>query len=195
MANLLAALMVGGGGATSSANPQIRFVENFPIKNADGFLAYSFGTLSFQHINIPVSLSFRYPVFMVSNNNANRTITFHMGLYSLNAGTLSLANSASGLYQQSGAVNNTSWVSMATSATQNITPGSWYIGFNVAGSSNNSAISLLMNTSINPGNAEPFFIQGRVTASTNAMPTNVATSVLDITGGDAIRQPYVIITA
>ena len=36
---------------------------------------------------------------------------------------------------------------------------------------------------------------GRMTVSTTAIPASIATSNLDITGSDAIRQPLVIITA
>ena len=56
----------------------------------------------------------------------------------------------------------------------------------------------MMNNSvnlINPLNAQPTFIKGRMTATTGVMPASIATSDLDITGTDAFRQPYIIITA
>jgi len=92
-----------------------------------------------------------------------------------------------------------SWYSMVTSATQNISPGAWYFGLNffTGGiATDHSSISFFGNSSINPPNAIPGgFLMGRMTASTNAMPASIATSDLDITGSDAIRQPFVIITA
>ena len=55
---------------------------------------------------------------------------------------------------------------------------------------------MLANSSINPANAIPGgFLMGRMTASTGAMPGSIATSNLDITGSDALRQPYIILTA
>ena len=88
---------------------------------------------------------------------------------------------------------------MATSASQNITPGGWYFAKVVSSATNNAGaanFALYGNSSINPANAIPGgFLMGRMTKSTGAMPAAIATSDLDITGSDATRQPYVIITA
>ena len=123
--------------------------------------------------------------------------TLQFGLFSLNGSTLSLANSASRTIEHTDSAN--SWYSMVTSATQNISPGAWYFGVNFFTGGEvtaHSSASLLGNSTFNPGNAIPGgFLMGRMTASTTAIPASIATSDLDITGSDAIRQPYIIITA
>src|SRR3990167_2181039 len=171
---------------------QLQFFENFPGHLGAVFIARSNGTLSIHAVNIPLSLSFNSPVVLVSRPNSGGQQTVQFGLYSLNGSTLSLANSASNSISFSSAV---SWISMVTSATQNISPGAWYFALNFL-SSQTSNLSMYANSSINPGNAIPGgFLMGRMTASTNAMPASIATSDLDITGSDATRQPYIIITA
>ena len=183
---------VGIAGGTSAADPQLQFFENFPGHLGATLGVRSVGTLSVHAVNIPLSLSFNYPVVLVSRPNSGGQQTVQFGLYSLNGSTLSLANSASNSISFSSAI---SWISMVTSATQNISPGAWYFALNVL-SSQTSNLSLLINSSINPANAVPgAFLMGRMTASTNAMPGSIATSVLNITGSGAIRQPYIIITA
>lgn len=173
-----------------AADPQLQFFENFPGKNGAANLAYSNGTLSIHAVNIPLSISYNNVVVLLSQNSGS--FTLQHGLYSLNASTLSLANSASRAITVTAGL---SWVSMATSATQNISPGAWYFGFNIL-SGGSSSISFFGNSSIAPGNAVPGgFLRGRVTGSTNAMPASIATSVLDITGADAMRQAFIIITA
>ena len=192
-----------GTGGTSAANPQLQFFENFPGHLGAAFGANSINTLSIHAVNIPLSLSFNYPVALITRgaNNATRQggVSMKVGLYSLNGSTLSLANSASGTASWAGANTSTVWVSMVTSATQNITPGAWYFAMlnssstNAAGAAN---FGFYINSSINPANAIPGgFLMGRMTASTNAMPGSIATSDLDITGSDATRQPFIIITA
>ena len=179
-------------GSSAGANPQLQFFENFPGHLGAGFIARSNGTLSVHAVNIPLSLSFNYPVILVSRPNSGGQQTVRFGLYSLNGSTLSLANSASNSISFSNAI---SWISMVTSATQNITPGAWYFALQFE-SSQTSDLSMYANSSINPGNAIPGgFLMGRMTASTNAIPASIATSDLDITGSDAIRQPFIIVTA
>lgn len=176
----------------------LQFFENFPGKNGV-IIATSSQTLSFHAVNIPLSLSFGYPVIYMSRGGAvveataTRSISF--GLYSLTGSTLSLANSASRSVTIDLNGGFVSWLSMITSATQNITPGTWYFGINFS-EAGGGGLSVLGNSSINPANAVPgAFLRGRVTASTGAMPASIATSALDITGADAMRQPYIIITA
>ena len=182
-------------GSSAGADPQLQFFENIIGAHADSgatYRAYSIATLSIHAVNIPLSLSFNYPVVLVSRPNSGGQQTVQFGLYSLNGSTLSLANSASNSISFSNAI---SWISMVTSATQNISPGAWYFALNLL-SSQTSNLSMYANSSINPGNAIPGgFLMGRMTASTNAMPASIATSDLDITGSDATRQPYIIITA
>jgi len=188
------------GGAAAAANPQLQFFENFPGHLGGNTVGQSNGTLSVHAVNIPLSISFNQVVALMSISSAALSAlsgTLQFGLYSLNGSTLSLANSASNTVQHTDSAN--SWYSMVTSATQNISPGAWYFGVNFftggIATDHNSA-SFFGNSSIAPNNAIPGgFLMGRVTGSTNAMPATIATSNLDITGSDAVRQPYIIITA
>jgi len=178
-------------------NPQLLFFENMPGKAAAAFNGYSDGTLSIHAINIPLSVSFNNVVAFMSFSSAalsNWSGSVQFGLYSLNGSTLSLANSAG--IQLNITSTPISWISMVTSATQNISPGGWYFGFNIFtnGVLPHTSASFFGNTSINPGNINPGFFRGRLTASTNAMPASIATSNMDITGADANSQPYIIIT-
>ena len=176
---------------TSVADPQLQFFENFPGHLGAANVAYSANTLSIHAVNIPLSISFNKVIALLSESDAG-SATLHFGLYSLNGSTLSLANSASAAITMANAL---SWRSIVTSATQNISPGAWYFAFNIS-SGGASSLSFYANTAINPGNAIPGgFLMGRMTASTGAMPATIATSDLDITGSDAIRQPYIIITS
>ena len=188
---------------TSAANPQLQYFENFPLHLGSAYIvAASEGTLSIHAVNIPLSLSFNNPVLLFHGNKAATNSGTHsrfwsFGLYSMNNGTLSLANSASVLVTATENMTFTSWYTMATSATQNITPGAWYFALNAtsAGQAINSA-RLWGNSSLGLVNAIPGgFVMGRMTVSTTAMPDAIATSELDITGSDAVRQPYMIITA
>lgn len=195
------------GDATTggAANPQLQFFENFPGHLGANFNGLSNNTLSVHAVNIPLSLSFNTPVVLfraqtLVSTDFTATAQVYLGLYSLNGSTLSLANSASAssTYSSNGG-QFTSWMSLNTSATQNITPGTWYFGIvgSISGSGGGGiGFPLWGNSSINPGNAIPGgFLMGRMTASTTAMPASIATSDLDITGSDAIKQLYIIITA
>lgn len=185
------------GGA---ADPQLQFFENFAGRVNAGNLEYSNATLSLQAVNIPLSISFNNVAVLMSVSSAALSAlsgTLQFGLYSLNGSTLSLVNSASQDIQHTNSAY--SWYTMVTSATQNISPGAWYYGLNffTGGiATNHSSVSFLGNSSINPGNAIPGgFLVGRMTASTTGMPASIAISDVDITGSDAMRQPYIIITA
>lgn len=196
---------VGGDGVgiaqAASANPQLQFFENFPAKDGvttPGYAA-SLATLSIHAVNIPLSISLNNVVilqFRTATVASSHSITFHWGLYSLNGSTLSLANSASAQFTGDPGVTQTKWFNFTSfSSTQNITPGPWYFALNLVTFSNHAFGSIFANSSANPGNASPVFVRGRMTASTTAMPASIATSALDITGSDASRQPYIIITA
>jgi len=188
--------------SSAAVNAQLQFFENFPGKDGAVFASFSASTLSVHAVNIPLSLSFNKPVVLLSQSGSgaiiSRSISISFGLYSLNGGTLSLANSASGGVTISGANSSISWVSLVTSAAQNITPGAWYFAQIIGtskGLGGGATLNFLGNSSINPGNAIPGLVQGRMTVSTGAMPGTIATSELDITGSDAIRQHYIILTA
>ena len=184
--------------SSSAANPQLQFFENFPGKHGGALLLASLNTLSIHAVNIPLSLSFNYPVIgwgRGASTSGSGAATFSLGLYSLTGSTFSLANSASASDSfVSCSANYFVWVSLITSATQNISPGPWYFAYNIRQAG--GAIGNFYGVNpVNPVNANPAMIRGRMTASTNALPASIATSDLDITGGDANRQYYIIITA
>ena len=180
---------------TAAADPQILFIDNFPYRdafNTNGSISNA--TLSICQVNIPLHLSFNnvlIPLRKTATNSGTASVSF--GLYSMNAGTLSLANSGSASTALTANESMNSWLSLATSAAQNITPGAWYFAVNIRTS--NVAYLYYVNSTFAADNAMPFLINGRMTASTLAMPASIATSDLDITGPDAVRQPYASITA
>ena len=157
-------------------------------------LSISVATLFVRPMTLFDSLSWRTINLALEWDLGAGTVTLSMsiGLYSLTGSTLSLANSISGTTSRSN--DAIGYFSMnATSATQNITPGNWWLG--MLGSYGASSISMY-GQSRNPGNAFPgAFINGRMTASTNALPGSIATSDLDITGSDAMHNPFIILTA
>ena len=179
---------------------QLQFFENFPGHLGFEVTRGSANTLLIHAVNIPLSISFNNVIILgkaetMGSALGTRSMGASFGLYSLNGSTLSLANSAGmSTTNYSIDVSSVIWRSMITSATQNITPGAWYFGFFFSGI--NNLVSQLFNNSINPANAIPGgFLMGRMTDSITAMPGSIATSNLDITGSDAIRQPFIIITA
>ncbi len=178
--------------STPAGGIQLQYLKNFLNAEPAAQAAYSNGIMSYHQLNVPGSISFNFPHLVISNSNGTGTVTVQLGLYSMNASTLSLANSASGTYTWS--ANTKTNLSLVTSAVSNIPPGEWFWGINLL-SAGNSSFSVLCNTSLNLANAQPFFVFGRATASTSIPPGSIATSVLDITGSDANRQPYILLNA
>lgn len=186
---------------SSSANPQLNLMWDYANHGGQTYGAYSQNTYSFIGVQFPVSINFNHLAFNVSARGTSVSslqATINLGLYSLNAGTLSLANSASGSFSHtSSAINSSYWVNLATSATQNISPGMWWLGYGITAATllAHTSFSLFVNSAINPGNANPYFNAARMTVSTASPPTSVATSDLNITGSTAWQQAYIIITA
>lgn len=185
--------------------PQLSFQQNY--NHMPSFSnAISQGTLSFIPFNIDDSISFKtlnVGMEVTLSSLGNISFTLSLGLYSLTGNSVSLANSIS-LSRSSnnglGATTSQLYISAtATSATQNITPGTWFWG--IVGTSNASLLgdaawSLYIGSLTNAGNAFPGgFIGGRMTASTNALPESYATSDLDITGNDAMGVPYILLSS
>ena len=184
------------GTASTTPDPQMLFVEAFPLGGAGAFtFQQSQATFSVQAFNVPLSLSFNSVIMWGAKTQSTAgSFTLKFGLYSMNGSTLSLANSASGTYTQAASQSHTSWISLATSATQNITPGTWFAGILVL-TGGTAANLFARNCGSNPGNALPFFRYGRSTASTTDLPISFATSDLDVTGQDALTQVYFTIAA
>lgn len=181
------------------ASFQLQQFENMPGKNITQFIGFSNGIVSFCAITIPNHLSFVKPIVLVSGAStatATRTCnhTVQLGLYSRTGGTLTLLNSASGNFTKD-SLASTAWLSMVTSATSNIFPGIYYIGLNILTGGATSLFGIAGNSSVSPTNVQPVVLSGHATVTTNALPASIGTDVLDITGADAIRQPYVIISS
>lgn len=167
--------------------PQLNFQYNFPVLQSNNTRSYVTQTPLYFAFNIADSISWVNFNIVAGVDPAN---TVSIGLYSITGSTLSLANSVS----MNVTLTDPTWASItATSATQNITPGTWYFGINAA---TGGAITAQGQTIVAPGNAFPGgFIGGVATATTNGLPASVATSSLDITGNDAMFVPYVLLTA
>lgn len=174
--------------------PQLNFEQNFEYLPGFAHITINNGTLTFFPLNIRDSVSFNTINLAASYVSSDQTHTFSLGLYSLTGNTLSIANSASRTFAPGG--TGAGYISIAnTSATQNITPGTWWMGL-VASTSSRSNASLVGATTINPQNAFPgSFIGGEMTDSTNALPSSYATSNLDVTGNDAMVVPMIILSA
>lgn len=183
---------------------QLNFVQNYNFHPTDT-VGVTNGTLLFFAQNIEDSISLATINLLnriTISSLANISFTYSLGLYSMTGNTLSLANSVSLSYNSNNLIGNETiniYVSgTATSATQNITPGTWYWG--IVGTSSGSVLasadySFLGGLSANPQNAFPsFFIGGRMTDSTNNLPSSYATSDLDTTGKDAMFVPYILLS-
>ena len=179
--------------------PQLDFQHNGLVMNQN--LIINNGSLSFFPFLINDSISWvNFNVAMVYGASGSKTQSLSVGLYSISGSSLSLTNSITGSFgiTATGQALNRFWFSAtATSATQNINPGNWYFGilFSTVGASSN--ISFGVGASLaSAGNAFPGgFIGGAMTNSTNALPSSIATSNLNITGIDAMFIPCIIISA
>ena|SRR3990167_3393687 len=172
------------------ANVQINIFENAPLigLNTTAVQAYS---NYIHHVYIPGSISFNNIAVIWSATTGNNSISF--GLYSLNDSTLSLANSAS----QATSFNGFSWVSLVTSATQNITPGDWYFGIIVSSSGRVSIVRNVGRSATGGAYGGPFVIG--VYSITSAMPSSIATSGISLEGAinslEPTIHPYILISA
>lgn len=151
---------------------------------------------------VPGSLSFNNLIMAISASGTTaKTLSIMFGLYSLNGSTLSLANSGS--VSTNPAANTFAWITLATSATQDITPGNWFFGF-LTSSSSNSRLSILMARGYSGANellayGGPYFRGGIATTATN-LPASIATSDLakefnEDASGNYSTLPYVLISA
>lgn len=160
-------------------------------------LGVTFNTLTFFPMNLQDSISLVNLNLAFSNASTDSTngFTFKFGLYSLNGSTLSLANSISKTRSFSTG-NQNGFLSMSdTSATQNITPGTWFWGLVISSDSNSSLLLYNVEASVGKQNAFPGgFIGGVMTDSTNALPSAYSTSDLDTTGTLEMATPYIILT-
>ena len=172
--------------------PQMLIAEN-QFAFFDTLRAVSDATVTFARFNVDDSVSFKTMNIAVSASATdNQTVSFSVGLYSLNGSTLSLTNSISRTIQIT--TTRGYFLSLTgTSATQNITPGTWWFGFLIR---TGASLSLRGASTVDPANAFPgSFIGGRMTVSTAALPGSYATSDLDVTGADAMFIPNIILSS
>lgn len=185
------------------ANVRLNKFESFPLihRGATNVLLGN-ASLHVLGVVIPGSISFNNLAVILSQGNTGASVTLSFGLYSLNGSTLSLANSASRSFNTN--ANGLSWITLATSATQDITPGNWYFALMSSVSGGAENMSILCNAL---GNIGPsgivyggVFVRGVATASTSVLPSSIATSALSkeqaSAGADEeTLQPYILISA
>lgn len=183
------------------ADVRLNLFENVPVLHrlATGSLL-GLGTLQLHCVEIPGSISFNNVNMIISGSGAvSENLTVSLGLYSLNGSTLSLANSAS--MATALTLNQTmfSWLTFATSATQDITPGNWFFGI-VSATSLGAGFSFVNGNAAGAGliYGGPFF-RGWMSETTSAMPGSIATSDLVKEGATnstpAVAVPYIVISA
>ena len=180
---------------------RINIFENLSLINHVGInVLPGVGSLLIQGVYIPGSISFNNLNMIFSGSGGlSEDLSLSFGLYSLNGASLSLANSAS--RGTALTINQTamSWLSFATSATQDITPGNWYFAV-MSNTSLGESFSLVQNNGISfsAGEYGGGFVRGYFSVSTAALPAAIATSDLVKEGLSAAafsRYPYILISA
>lgn len=178
----------------------INFHESYP-KNAVSFTTWGVGSLPVNGFYLGTTLPFVSVAMLWSASGTTaKTLSVSFGLFSMNGGTLSLANSASGSVAPT--ANAISWMTLVTSATMNLSAGNWYTAmmYSTAG---NSRISILVRDRALAGTISPNwvtvrpggqYIYGGGSASTAVMPGSLATSNTAQNSAVLIRHPYVIIS-
>lgn len=188
--------------------PQLNIFENGSVMNRLEMNSFNEArNLQFIYAFIPGSISFNNVAALLQatvTTSNTYSVQFDFGLYSYNGGTLSLANSASFSHSMSSSqATFISWMTMVTSATQNITPGDWWFGIRYGlGNPNNNNYGLAVMGNL-PGIAAPpagIMTHGFSSTSTAALPASVATSGLSKMGNGGnssgqIEQWYILIAA
>ena len=172
--------------------PQLSFAQNLNVA-PNGVPLLTAQSLNIFGFNLLDSISLKtIQVIVQQSASTNATYSLSIGLYSLNGATLTLVNSASNSSSQSG-VSRFYFSMTNTSATSNLTPGTWYFGLllNTAGDN----VFRVYGGTRSGGNAFPGgFIQGQMTDATTQLPLSIATSNLNITGVKFI-EPYIILSS
>lgn len=164
---------------------------NFPLYLLTN-VAPTDAVLRIRQFYIPGSISFN-TVAWLGHRTGGPTVTASFGLYSLNGSTLSLANSASNSFN----VNNTQWRTMVTSATQDITPGNWYLAW-MHDDSTGSVAAYCQDypRATDGGPGGPFFA-GSYSVTTTAFPASIDTSEMNLIGTGLGTEffPVILISA
>jgi len=134
---------------------------------------------------------------MQTQSNIGQTFGASFGLYSLNGATLSLANSAAA--SRTATSGGEGWMTLATSATQDITPGDWYFAVKSSTAGYAGYMFHCLNAKqINSAYLGPFY-RGWFSVSTGDMPASIATSDMVKEGSSSPAQsqnyPYILISA
>ena len=176
---------------------QLNFEQNFEYFFANMTAnAFSIGSVLFAPLNVRESISLiNVHINPLFGSSANQTKSFYLGLYSLSGSILSIVNSLSVTISTNDGRSYMPLLSFSnTSATQNVTPGTWFLGI-LASTAGRSELSLLGRFTASPDNAFPgAFIGGLMTETTNALPSSMAISNLDITGRPELSTPYILLT-
>ena len=179
---------------------RINIFENLPVLHRGLQASLVANSLSIQGVYIPGSISFNtIAIYLSGSGGVSENLTIRFGLYSLNGSTLSLANSASLQTALSlGQIMN-SILTLNTSATQDITPGNWYLGI-VGETSLGGSFSMVgaVSNSLGNGTYGGPFIWGYYSASTTGLPASIATSDMIKGGGGAANTAltsYILISA
>ena len=123
------------------ANVRLNIFQNYPLSPVVAVNAAAAGSLKIFGLEVPGSISFNNLIMLMSASGTTaKTLSVSFGLYSLTGASLSLANSAS--FSSNPGANALSWITFATSATQDITPGNWYFGY-ITSTSGNNSVSLI----------------------------------------------------
>lgn len=180
---------------------RINVFENFARDNIALTLGVNSNNAQMIHgVYFPGSISFNDVALIASvSNTVDATLTVRFGLYSLNGSTLSLANSASNTIGTSG--NLFSWITLVTSATQDITPGNWWLAFGFSRTGAGLSFSIVGNSRFQTAFTHVYggpFIRGFHSGTSTVMPATIATSNITKEGlnlSDSMNHPYILISA
>lgn len=191
------------------------FLYNFSPYNAVTNKAMSNSQLSFFAFNVYESISLKHlNVQPRLNYNPHSTLNTQSlsilaGMYVLTASSLSLINSGihstviSNTSGTAGSITVDYWADVSSwYVTQNLTPGTWYIGLLPIFSTSNASITIVgmslggIGGTMAAGNAFPLeFMSGSQAATTLDLPSLIATNTLVVTGAGATNTPCIIISA
>lgn len=178
---------------------RVQKFESFPLLNrVGGANTFGNGSLVIQAFNLEGSLSFNKVILLGSASGTTaRTLSLSFGLYSMSGATLSLANSASGSFNNTGI----SFLTLITSATQDLTPGTWFWAYIRSSSGSTHGLYRAQFGAANAGStnyAGPFWV-GQYSVTTNALPASIATSDMLKYFSTSSQQdtyaPYIVISA
>lgn len=181
------------------ANVRLNIYENISLINIiDDSSPNVVGRLFINGVYIPGSISFNtvQALIRVAANRNQCSFTFSFGLYSLNGSTLSIANSASRSFTNAASSAIISYISLATSAIQDITPGNWYLGLVYASSSDTLNVigypQAILLTQVYGG----AYISGAYSVTTGGLPTTILSSeLLKQDAAVGTNFPYILISA